>query len=78
MVERLQEKYICQSGDNWEVWLVVYSTDRYVVGGKDEVFQYKKNDYEVGHLTRHLDGDDRLLQENSHGITSVPKDCKKV
>lgn len=50
----------------------------YVVGGKDEVLQYKKNGYEVGHLTRHLDGDGCLLQENPHGITSVPKHCKRV
>jgi len=52
-MERLQEKYICPNGDMWEVWLVIYATDRYAPDGKDEVLQYKKNGHEVGHHTRH-------------------------
>jgi hypothetical protein len=42
-MERLPEKYICPNGDVWEIWLVIYATDRYVPGGNDEVLQYKKN-----------------------------------
>ncbi len=77
-MERLQEKYVCPNGDIWEVWLVVYDTDRYAPGGRDEVLQYKKNDAEVGHHTRHLDKDSNLLQENLHGITSVPDDAERI
>ncbi len=42
-MERLEERCICPNGDVWEIWLVVYDTDQYAPGGKDEVIQYKKN-----------------------------------
>ncbi len=77
-MERLQEKYVAPNGDEWEVWLVIYDTDRYAAGGHDEVIQYKKNGREVGHHTRHLDKDGDLLQENFQGITSIPGDAKRV
>ena len=77
-MERLQEQYICPNGDEWEVWLVVYDTDRYAPEGKDEVLQYKKNGHEVGHHTRHLDKDSNLIHENHHGITSVPEDARRI
>ncbi|MBI4675732.1 MAG: hypothetical protein HY741_29165 [Chloroflexi bacterium] len=38
----------------------------------------KKNGREVGHVTRHFDADGRLLQENIHGITSIPPDAKRI
>lgn len=77
-MERLEDKYICPNGDEWEIWLVVYATDQYAPGGEDEVIQYKKNGREVGHYTRHLDKDGRLLKENYHGITFLPEDAKRV
>ncbi len=77
-MERLEERYICFNGDVWEIWLVVYASDQYAPGGRDEVVQYKRNGREVGHHTRHLDKDDRLLRENYHGVTDLPKDAKRV
>ena len=77
-MERLQEKYACPNGDIWEVWLVTYASDNYALGGSDEVLQYKKNGYEVGHHTRHLDKDGRLIHENDHGITTLPADAKRI
>ncbi|MFQ5408008.1 MAG: hypothetical protein ACE5FI_06240 [Anaerolineales bacterium] len=60
-MERLRERYRCPDGDQWEVWLVVYPSDRYAPGGTDEIVQYKKNGREVGHYTRHLDKAGKLL-----------------
>ncbi|MBI3763960.1 MAG: hypothetical protein HY260_19120 [Chloroflexi bacterium] len=77
-MERLQQKYTCPNGDEWEVWFVVYDTDKYAPGGRDEVLQYKKNGSEVGHHTRHLDKDGGLLDENYHGMTTLPEDAKPV
>ena len=77
-MERLEERYITPSGDDWEIWLVVYDFDRYARGGRDEIMQYKKNGREVGHITRHLDANGKLLQENVHGITAVPPDAGRV
>ena len=54
-MERLQKRYKTSNGDIWEEWLVIYDTDRYIKGGRDEILQYKKNGYEVGHITYHLD-----------------------
>lgn len=39
-MERLQEEYQTPNGDIWEVWFVVYDTDQYSTGGRDEVMQY--------------------------------------
>ena len=77
-MERLQEKYICPNGDVWEVWLVIYDSDEYTPGGKDEILQYKKNSREVGHYTRHLDKAGRLLHDNHHGVTFLPNDAKRI
>lgn len=77
-MERLRERYICPNGDEWAVWLVIYSTDRYVQGGSDEIVQYKKNGREVGHHTRHLDKNGNVIQENFYGVTSVPGNCKRI
>ncbi len=77
-MERLQEKYVANNGDEWEVWFVVYDTDNYAPGGTDEVLQYKKNGHEVGHHTKHLDLDGHLIHENVYGVTSVPKDAKRI
>ena len=77
-MERLQEKYICPNGDIWEVWFVVYNTDRYTPDGKDEVLQFKKNGHEVGHHTRHLDKNGRLVHENDYGVISIPEDAQRI
>lgn len=77
-MERLQDRYITPNGDTWEIWFVVYDNDRYARGGRDEILQYKKNGREVGHITHHLDANGKLLQENIHGITSIPPDAKRV
>jgi len=77
-MQRLEDKYVCPNGDEWEVWLVIYATDQYAPGGSDDVIQHKKNGREVGHHTRHLDKDGRLLKENYHGITTLPKDAKRI
>lgn len=77
-MQRLQERYRCPNGDEWEIWLVVYNTGKYMLGGRDEVIQYKKNGREVGHHTRHLDNNGRLIHENHHGVTSLPGDAKRV
>jgi hypothetical protein len=77
-MQRLQQKYICSNGDEWEVWLVIYKTNKYAQSGKDEVIQYKKNGREVGHHTRHLDGNGQLIHENFHGTTTIPNDAKRI
>lgn len=77
-MERLQEKYVCPNGDEWEVWLVAYESDRYSEGGRDEIVQYKKNGREAGHITRHLDAKGNLIHENYHGTTSVPQDAERI
>jgi len=77
-MERLQDRYVCSNGDVWEVWFVVYDSDRYAPDGRDEVTQYKKNGREEGHHTRYLDKDGNLIQENYHGITSLPDDAQRV
>lgn len=76
-MERLQEEYVTPGGDHWEIWFVVYQTDRYARGGRDEILQFKKKGREVGHITRHLDDGGNLLQENRHGITSIPRDAQR-
>jgi len=77
-MQRLQERYLCPNGDRWEIWLVIYDTDRYAPGGRDEVLQYQKNGFEVGHHTRHLDSSGRCIKENFHGITQIPADAQLV
>lgn len=56
---------------------MAHDTDRYVRGGRDEILQYKKNGRAVGHVTHHFDANGNLLQENIHGITSIPLDAKR-
>ncbi|MCC7165422.1 MAG: hypothetical protein IT331_23190 [Anaerolineae bacterium] len=77
-MERLQEEYVTPNGDKWQVWFVIYASDRYAQGGRDEILQFKCNGREVGHITRHLDAEGRLLQENYHGTTSVPSDGRRL
>ena len=60
-MERLTGRYLCPNGDVWEIWYVVYASDRYAPGGQDEVMQFQCNGREVGHHTRHLDAHGRLL-----------------
>ena len=77
-MERLQKRYKTSNGDIWEEWLVIYDTDRYIKGGRDEILQYKKNGYEVGHITYHLDSQGTLLQENRHGQPGLPSDAEPL
>ncbi len=77
-MERLQGRYLRPNGEVWEIWFVVYETDRYAHGGTDEVVQYKKNGSEVGHHTRHMDEKGNLLHENSYGTTTLPDDAAAV
>ena len=60
---RLQFRGLCAT-ENGEVIALL--------GRREEM----KNGREVGHHTRHLDKDGRLIHENYHGITSVPEDAK--
>lgn len=77
-MERLNQRYRTPNGDIWEEWLVIYDTDAYDEVGRDEVLQYKKNGYEIGHITRHLDRHGRLLRENSHGNPYIPSDATPI
>jgi len=77
-MERLQKRYRTPNGDMWEEWLVRYDTDKYDAGGHDEVLQYKKNGYEVGHITYHLDRNGRVMQENRHGTPTIPADAEPL
>ena len=74
-MERLYEKYICDNGDIWEIWIVEYDTNRYFKEGRDFVTQFKKNGIEVGHITEHYDGEGVMQKKNIHGTTSIPNGC---
>ena len=75
-MDRLRQKYVCENGDIWEIWMVEYDTDKYFKGGRDIVTQFKKNGYEQGHITEHYDGAGVMRQKNIHGIVSIPDGCK--
>ena len=77
-MQRLQDRYRTPNGDLWEEWLVIYNSDRYAEGGYDEVLQYKKNGYEVEHITYHRDKYGNLLQEHKHGSPYIPDDAERI
>jgi hypothetical protein len=72
-VKRAKKYYTDDEGNKWEVWVVTYKTNRYALGGKDEVFQFKLNGVEIGHHTRHLDAKGELLKMNKHNRMPIPK-----